>query len=429
MDPQAAFYQQLDPARPLEADETDLYIDWQQDLGLDAVKARLAGSIALSGGIPVCRLFTGHRGSGKTTELKRVKRMLETGAQGGRLFVSMLQAEDWMDLQDVAPTDIVFNIVRQLVADLEAAGYSFAMDKLKAFAQDLWDQIRQAGLEGLKLKTGVAELSLVLKEVPGARGDLRKLLENRLPNIYQLINEQILAQATTQLAEDRGFDGILVIVDELDRIPQKMIGEGLSNHENVFLDHARTLRFLNCHVLYTIPIELAYSRCRTRLETTYGAEIFSLPAIPVYHQDGTVHESGTKELCRIVEERARKAGIGWQDVFADRSLFERLCRLSGGHVRSLFLSLRSLIEPRPGWPFTREQVERSLRRRADKIRATVRQKEWAALQKVHQSKRPVEEESDLWHALLRDLLVFPYEDETGSWYDWNPLLGEPMGGS
>jgi hypothetical protein len=429
VDPQAALYQQLDPARPLEADQDDLYVDWQEDLGLENVKARLARSIALSAGIPVCRLFTGHRGSGKTTELKRVRRMLETGAQGSRLFVSVLQAVDWMDLQDVAPTDIVFKVVRQLVADLETAGYSFAPDKLKAFAQDLWDQIRHVGLKDLKLTAGAAELSLVLKEVPGARGDLRRLLEKRLPNIHQLINDEILAQASKRLAEDRGFDGILVIVDELDRIPQKIIGDGLTNHENVFVDHAHTLRFLNCHVLYTIPIELAYSRCRTRLETTFGDEIFTLPAIPVSRRDGTPHDGGTRELCRIVEERARKAGIAGQDVFADRTVLERLCRLSGGHLKSLFLWLRSLIVSNPHWPLADEQVERWIRRQADKMRATVRQKEWAALEKVHQSKRPVGEDSDLWHALLRELLVFPYEDETGSWYDWNPMVGEVRGGS
>src|SRR2546425_1103113 len=57
----AALYQQFDPTHPLEADEEALYVDWQKKLGLDDVKIRLAESIALSGSLPVCRLFTGHR--------------------------------------------------------------------------------------------------------------------------------------------------------------------------------------------------------------------------------------------------------------------------------------------------------------------------------------------------------------------------------
>jgi nucleoside-triphosphatase THEP1 len=37
-------------------------------------------------------MFTGHRGVGKTTELKRVKRMLEKGEVGRPMFVSFLEA-------------------------------------------------------------------------------------------------------------------------------------------------------------------------------------------------------------------------------------------------------------------------------------------------------------------------------------------------
>ena len=73
MSKRVAICQQFDSTRPLEADEENLYVDWQKNLGLDDVKIRLAQSIALSGTLLVCRLFTGHRGVGKTTELKRVR--------------------------------------------------------------------------------------------------------------------------------------------------------------------------------------------------------------------------------------------------------------------------------------------------------------------------------------------------------------------
>jgi len=89
-----ALYGQFDPARPLEVEETDLYVNWQGDKALapDDVKKLLARGIALSE-IPVCRLFTGHRGVRKTTELKRVKSMLEKGEAGRPLFVSILEVE------------------------------------------------------------------------------------------------------------------------------------------------------------------------------------------------------------------------------------------------------------------------------------------------------------------------------------------------
>ena len=133
MDKRAALYQQFDPAKALEAD-SKLYVDWQDELKdelqRDDLKPRLAASISLSGDEHVTRLLTGHRGVGKTTELKRVQRILEgnpTGRAvgvGRRYFVSFLEAEEWLDLGDVGAPEIVFQIVRQLVDDLRKAGFA-----------------------------------------------------------------------------------------------------------------------------------------------------------------------------------------------------------------------------------------------------------------------------------------------------------------
>ena len=118
MDPLTALSAQFDPLRPLEADETDLYVDWQDQLDTaDDVKVRLVNSIARSPWA-VTRLFTGHRDAGKTTELNRVRQHLQDGISGRRVFVSMLFAERWVHLEDVQPEDLVYQIVRQLVVDL-----------------------------------------------------------------------------------------------------------------------------------------------------------------------------------------------------------------------------------------------------------------------------------------------------------------------
>ncbi len=80
----AALYQQFDPTHPLEASEEELYVDWQRELGGDDIKQMLARNIVRSRGIPVSRLFTGNRGVGKTTELKRVKQILKVSDTSSR---------------------------------------------------------------------------------------------------------------------------------------------------------------------------------------------------------------------------------------------------------------------------------------------------------------------------------------------------------
>jgi hypothetical protein len=80
----------------------------------------------------IVRLLTGHKGSGKTTELFRVRSQLERGDHGAKVFVSTLYAQRWLDIDDVAPEDLVLQIVRQLVADLQAAAMGFAAERFES---------------------------------------------------------------------------------------------------------------------------------------------------------------------------------------------------------------------------------------------------------------------------------------------------------
>ncbi len=75
-------------------------------------------------------------------------------------------------------------------------------------------------LEDLKLKADPFEIGVAIKQVPGARAKLRKHLEDRLPRIYDLVNSGIL-QPAREVSRGGGYEDILIIVDQLDRIPQK----------------------------------------------------------------------------------------------------------------------------------------------------------------------------------------------------------------
>jgi hypothetical protein len=423
MDVLRALYGQFDPARPLEVEETDLYVNWQEEKALaqDDIKKLLARGIARSE-IPVCRMFTGHRGVGKTTELKRVKKMLESGEIGRPLFVSFLEGERWLDLQDVQAPDIIFHMIRQLVDDLDAAGFGLGRAKFEQFFGEIKDLLNSdVEFQSIKVPAGIAEFGLVLKDVPRARPTLRKLIEGHLPTIYDLINKVVLGKAREWLKETGRAEDILVIVDELDRIPQKVIDkQGLTNQRNIYLDHAAILRSLDCHVLYTVPIELAFSDAHLPLKAAYGCETLLLPLIPVSRRDGRDSLDGLRALCTIVHRRIAKTGAT-QQVFED-SVLEQLCRVSGGYIRNLFILLRSAIERCDGLPITREVADRAIRRQANDLSLALKPKQWEALRAVHRSKAAFGDDPGLWNLLLANLMALPYEDERGIWYDWNPLL-------
>jgi hypothetical protein len=136
---------------------------------------------------------------------------------------------------------------------------------------------------------------------------------------------------------------------------------------------------------------------------------------------------GLHALCRIVNHRVVKAGVTPQEFCPDSTVLEGLCRAYGGHIRTLFVLLASAMDRCDELPVTRAVVERTIRRQAIDLSLSLRPAHWDALRKIHASKAELADNPDLWNALIRNLLAFAYEDESGVWYDWNALLAAVPG--
>lgn len=199
MDQMADLYQQFDPLRALTAAshaDRALYVDWQRELAGDDVKVRLARSIAWCGDGATVHLLTGTRGVGKTTELHRVKHLLEDGTSGKRFFVSMLMAEDRLDLADVQAEEISIEIVRQLVSDLRGAGFRPGSVVGEFFRKLGADFNKRLNLDAVEVGVDPLHFTFKYENVPyGRRREFRELLQGQLPRIYDLVNEKILKDA------------------------------------------------------------------------------------------------------------------------------------------------------------------------------------------------------------------------------------------
>ncbi len=435
MDVVAALYRELDPLRPLAADEDALYVDWQHQLdpGTADVKSRLVRAFVRNASPqrPITRLLTGHRGSGKTTELNRVASALCNGAGGKKVFVSALYAQRWLDIEDVQPEDLVLQIVRQLVADLQAAGMNLGAQRFRGFFQSLRDRFRGGRLESVGLGADPLTFSFALNDFPTARREFRDLLQGQLPKVYDLVNRELLPEARTHLAA-QGFEDILLIIDDLDKIPQKVLSEqGLTNHENLFLDNAATLRAISCSLLMTIPIELAYSPAQGRLRDDYGAAIGTIPLVSIKDRRGDPVKLGERALAEVVGRRARVAFDApaadpvaeANRIFVSSDDLKRVLRLSGGHLRSLLVMLTELLDWVDELPVPTATLDRYLPRAAKDLARGLLPEAKDVLRAVASGK---EASSDpRFFDLLRNHYVFAYEaGEDEYWYDINPLLGE-----
>jgi len=423
------FYKACNPSKPLvvgSVDDRQYYIDFSPVRGSKIIESLKRTITLISPDEPTCQLFTGHIGCGKSTELLRLK--LELEHQG--FHVVYFESSQDLDMADVDITDILLSVAGQVSESLEAIkiklkpGY-FAnlFIEIADFLQTPIDLNAEA-----ELSIGIGKITAKTKESPKLRRRLREYLEPRTAGILESINKELLQRATTELKR-RGKAGLVVIVDNLDRVDIRPLPSGRSQPEYLFIDRGDQLRKLNCHVVYTIPLALIFSNDGETLKNRLGGGLTPkvLPMVPVRLRSGEEFQEGIALLRQMVLVRAfphettEKQLELITEVFDSSETLERLCRVSGGHVRNLLgLLFDCLRQDNP--PISRECLESVIRERRDYLTSCITDDEWELLFQVVQQQSV---RGDLeYQTLLRSMWVFEYRDRAGTWFGVNPVLEE-----
>jgi hypothetical protein len=109
------------------------------------------------------------------------------------------------------------------------------------------------------------------------------------------------------------------------------------------------------------------------------------------------------------------------EVFDSSETLDRLCLVSGGHVRNLLVLLyRCLQKDDP--PISHDCLESVISQRRNELSLAITPDEWELLRQVAQQKTVRGE--DGYQTLLRSLFVFEYRDREAYWFDINPVLAE-----
>jgi len=423
------FYQACNPSKTLDmgnAEDQRYYIDFSSVRGGEIIE-ELGRTITLfSPDEPTCQLFTGHIGCGKSTELLRLKDQLKR--QG--FHVVYFESSQDLDLADVDISDILLAIARQVSESLEAIqiklqpGYfTNLFTEVKDFLQTPVDLSL-----GAELSFGIGKITAQTKDSPKLRGQLRQYLEPRTNGILDAINE-LIERATKELKR-RGKKGLVVIVDNLDRVDSRPLPSGRLQPEYLFIDRGEQLRRLKCHVVYTIPLALIFSNESEVLTSRLGGGVDPkvLPMVPVQSKDGSECSEGMALLRQMLLARAFPNVNQYErldlitEVFDSPETLDRLCRGSGGHVRNLLGLLYSCLQKKNP-PIPLDYVEKVIRERRNKLVLGIRDYEWELLRQVREFKT-VKQEPE-YQTLLRNMLVFEYRnDDEGPWFDINPVLAE-----
>ncbi len=385
------------------------------------------------------QLFTGHIGCGKSTELGKLKYDLE---QAGFHVVSLDSSEDLV-MTDVDISDILLSVARQISKSLTAANIELHPTNFQGLLQKTWSilqtDVSSVSGEGtiplvgkVSASTsgeisadllGIGKFSAKLKGNPDARARLRQHLEPQTDNLLELINKELLEPANKALQE-RGQKGIVAIVDSLDRLENT---KERNQAEYIFVTRGEKLRQFHCHMVYTTPLVLNFSNSIAPLSDRFGGAPKVLPMVRVKNRSDQLHPEGIHLLQEMVLARAfpnlppAERAQYLDQVFDHPETCDRLCTVSGGHVRNLLVLLYGCLQKQDP-PIDRDTLEEVIATQRDSLIRAITANEWALLKSVQAQKAVVGEEG--YQTLLRSLFVFEYLDELGTWFGLNPILAE-----
>lgn len=256
------FYNALDLDRPIDfgvaglvdngLDEA-LYVKNIHGEGDRDLVAELAGHIDFSASAGAY-LFTGNRGTGKTTELLRLAKLLK--GYGCEVFYADM-SEYLILTQRIEISDFLISVLGAFSEKI-AARFGNAPGRLGFFERVRSFLNTNVTFEELSLPVGAAELKASLTQNPTFKEQLqiktRGVVERLVKEARDFALEAVLQVRAQEADPDRK---VVLIVDSVERLrgvgDAEDIGEVFKSAATLFSSHADKLRFTGLTVIYTIP--------------------------------------------------------------------------------------------------------------------------------------------------------------------------------
>lgn len=409
---------QFEPLEPLEVDDPR-YVECFEERGIPAIYATL--TLPLASAQATTHFFSGHIGDGKTTILNHLRARFE----GDGYCVAYGEADELLDLDDVAHEEILLAILTVVDKELRER---FARGTETGRFRQLFEEISRIAQLPVELEAQAnvpvgpfGAITATVKDAPDVRLQVRQdLRQARGPTFADVVNEYL--DRAQSLVRSRGQDRLIVVLDNLDRLPETFEQGVAQSDERLFLAQASRLLALRCHVLCTVRLAFAHTHV-SRLQERYGRAPVIVPMIPVRRQDGSPDSTGLAVLRTVLERRVQAAGMTFDEAFEDPAAGE-LCRVSGGHFRELMTLVQSscamAMSDQKSLPITLVNARaaiRDLRAMRRSAAADYRQ----ILEQIARTHSLDGVPPESRQPVLSGRMVYEYWDDDGFWYDVCPL--------
>lgn len=347
--------------KPLDPDDPryePLYTDGSLAETDDDPVELMAWSIESTPGESV-QLLSGFRGTGKTTELQRLKQRLE-----GKYLVVSTDLDDYLNHTTKVDVSDFLMILAGAFSDALGAPHLLGSNPAR---ESYWER-----LTAFLTKTRIEFDGITAKASPSGVGvDLKANLQSD-PTFKQELQKQMSGHIGAFVADLRSYlEGcvkllkqvhgdereIVFIVDSIEHIRGTSINalEVQASLEELFVGQSDKLRLPNLHVIYTIHPYLKVRAANLGgLYEPGGVRV--LPTVKVREvKTGKPFQPGLDALERVVQRRG-----DWERLLGSRAVLDRLILESGGHLRDLLRIIAEVLRRASSLPVPERTVEAAL---------------------------------------------------------------------
>lgn len=424
------FFQALSE-QPLDFDDGQAqkyYVPLYEDPALvahDPVK-HLANPIRWSKQESV-QLFSGFRGSGKSTELRRLQHHLR-GL--GNYHIVLCDVEDYLSLS--MPLDVSTFLM------VLAGSFGEALYEERILPSDpgeegywsrLWNFLARTKVDISELSATMpgqpigAALKASFKDDPSFREKLQKVMEGHLGALVRDVRE-FFKDCVKKVQRRHGNDARLVfLVDSMEHIRGTSTNakDVQASVENLFAGHADKLRLPGVHVVYTVPPYLKV--LRPNLSSLYASGYLQmLPALKVRDRGTEAPFTPVFELL----QRVIRARGDWRRLLGDdRGQLDALILASGGHLRDLLRIFMEILRRADQLPVPEQTIWDAVNQvRSEFLPIADADAEWLArIAETHEAALPSQDRLPDFARFLDSNMVLCYRNGM-DWYDTHPLVAE-----
>jgi hypothetical protein len=361
--------------------------------------------------------FSGFRGSGKTTELFRLRRRLESAG-----YV-VLYADALKYINPALSIDIqdLLIVLAGAFGDaLDEQGFEITSD---SYWTRLWNWLTTTEVvaKELDLKGGAASLKLELRASPTFKQKISEALAGRVSELHGQVRNFFEEGIKAIRARCGAETPVVFLFDSLEQIRGSLSTEQEVIHsvERLFASHANKLQMPYLHAVYTVPPWLKF--------VLPGTPMTVLPCVRLWENDHARSQCspGLRAFESLVEKRFSVEGLKRFFGPTPWSRAGRLLELCRGHFRDLLLLLRETIIRVDELPASDGAIDDAvLRVKSSFLPIAIEDAKWlAAIERERASLLKTTDAGEI-HRLTRflDTHIVLYLKNGDEWYDVHPLI-------